>query len=228
MTIRRKKEKAISQKVFVLLFLFTNQSVYATHLSGCKRSPGSFEGDVEGNEDEGSGMREAVDAGPASDIADAVLLLPLPAFCPTILSLRLSSISFLCSSRSSMLRWREAASTGVVGEGSPMMGASWLIFDAAEVGDDLFDDDDGPTERDTRCCLGCLDECPPLDPVDMATRSTSGRDSARRCVLDNETVVGEVMTNECLSRLSSSTDTDIARAPPSLSNETSRTALRAR
>lgn len=53
-----------------------------------------------------------------------------------------SSMILRCSSLSSMLRWSEAASTGVVGDGKPMMGESWN-----EAGED-------PAVDPACCCEG--------------------------------------------------------------------------
>lgn len=122
------------------------------------------------------GIRDKDRPGLATDIVGEAALASGGTTLPPTAALLLSSMSFLCSSLSSKLRWREAASIGVVGEGSPMMGESWEAGDEVEadvdavvagcmtlllvvlvpilslclVIADFADADDGPTERDVR------------------------------------------------------------------------------
>lgn len=80
-------------------------------------------------EDEDLGLATDIVGEAAATAGVVVVVVVLVEVSPPAAALLLSSINFRCSSLSSKLRWREAASTGVVGDGSPMIGESWEAGD---------------------------------------------------------------------------------------------------
>lgn len=158
-----------------------------------------------------------------------------------MLPLLLSSMSFLCSSLSSKLRWRDAASTGVVGDGRPMIGESCDEAEEVVAGPVMG----GPAEACSlnvglqlclagtrRCC--CWVRAPPLPSaavVDMAMRSSRGSDSARGGMsgCDGDEEDGSLRFSASSAERAEgpqASDADDGCCSPS--NEASRTALRAR